>query len=59
MKKSTKTGFMKAPKVGGSKGSKIPRPEAQPTGVSKKVPDVSAAPFLGPSITSRPKPRRI
>jgi hypothetical protein len=42
-----------------SGGAKLPRPEAQPTNVTKKIPDVSSAPFLGPSITSRPKPRKI
>ena len=40
-------------------GMKVPRPNQQATNITQKVPDVSAAPFLGPSLTARPKPRRM
>lgn len=44
------------PKMG---AMKLPRPTQQATNITQKVPEVSAAPFLGPSLTARPKPRRM
>lgn len=49
----------KVPTLPKAPGTKLPRPEMQPSSTSRKVPEVSAAPFLGPSLTSRPKPRRV
>lgn len=58
----SKGGKVSMPKLGGlpkSAGVKLPRPALQPTNVTTKVPNVSAAPFLAPSLTARPKSRRM